>query len=828
MSTDTATGLDPYRAWLNVQEVRRPLNAYQLLSIAPHEEDVEEIHHAGSMKRATLEAYRDDAPPEVWQQLHDELEQALEILLDPDKKRAYDLSLSRPPDTRKKNVVPPGAVTRDARGTSIPCGACGHENPAGRRFCSSCGQNMWEACFKCGTVSPVGEKYCGACGANLSAIVQEQIDQFHSDVAEVERMREEGRFDEAIALIGDMSRLEHPLLAQCVAHARQLIKDIAAERDQELLAAEEHFTVAKELFEQGDYEAAVAEGLQVAEPLRSEPFRELLYKAEHTRDEVAALDAEIRRAMESSHGNGLLGKVERLLEIKPDHLVARQAAQLLGARLCEAGTARLKKHQYDDALRLLDQMPRRTRSARAQKLHELASELAWLSWDLQKAPAVTPPLLGVAERLRKLAPGDPRGAKVKEELNRRLQIVSSEVRRTALPWAAAPEKPHLGFPTKWLVGFQRIKPSDNLDIAPLLEMPGRFAVACGVALQAASAAAIRVNFMPPDHGTMLSRVSRIIRKRPIRTAWGIDLGAAGLKAVKLTADASKPHVTIEECEALDHPKILSQAANDIEEGQIVQQTLRAFLDKHRLHGERVGVSLSSRLVLHRHLSLPPGDTKSLAKAVQFEAGHLVPHPLDQLVWGYQLLDNLHGGHPSEDQRTAILVAAKRDLVNKHLDRFERENVPVDMVQVDSIALYNLLAHEFYAVDEPDALAPNPERLTALLEIGHDSSVMVITGPQRVWFRNFGLGGNTFTRALVQEFNVTFAEAETMKRDLLAAPRFSRAATALQPVLDDLVAEIHRSIESFQKGSQRGFVTQLMGAGGGFQLHGLLRHLCCGR
>ncbi len=834
MATDMATGFDPYRAWLNVHEVRRPLNAYQLLGLSADEEDPEEIHNAGSMKRASLEAYRNDAPPEIWQQLYDELEQAIEILLDPDKKRAYDHNLNQPSDGRKQQIIPPGAVTRDSRGTTLVCGHCGAVNPAGRRFCGNCGKNLWEACVNCGTVSPVGERFCGACGGDLTAMVQEQIDRFDADMLDVGRLRSESRFDEAISLLGGMSRVDHPLLAGHAAKARQTIKEIAAERDERLRGAEELHATAQQYFDERNYKAAVEAARRVAEPLRSEALEELLSKAEQTYTELTALDADLRKAVESKQGNGLLTKIERLLEIKPDHAQALKAARVLSEKLYKVGAARLKQFRYDEALKVLDQIPASTLTPQTQRLHDLASELSWLSWDLQKAPVVTPALLSVAERLHKRAPGDPRAGKLLEELQRRIKRVDSEIRRTPLPWAAVPEKTYLGYPVSWLTGFERIQPKEKFDSSRLVEMPGRFAVACGLALQAVGAASVRVNLMPKDHGNMLSRVSRIIRKWPIHTAWGLDLGAAGLKAVKLTADNNESHVILEECEAIEHKKVLSQAANEIEEGRILGETLKMFLDKHPLRGERIAVAVSGRLVLGRHLVLPPGDPKALARAVEFEASHQIPHPLDQLVWGYEKLDEMHGGQPSEEARQVLLLAAKRDVLEKQLARFERFNLPVDVVQADSLALYNFFAHEFFSGaaddsrEESNGWPLDPDQLTAVLEVGHDSTDIVVAGPNTVWFRNLGLGGHAFTRALVQEFQFTFAEAEKVKRDPFSTPSLGRICQALQSVMGELATEIHRSFESFERTEQRGKVTRVMGCGGGFQLHGLLRFLQTGR
>ena len=49
------------------------------------------------------------------------------------------------------------------------CGSCGAENPAGFKFCGSCGTALGApGCPSCGFVNPAGQHFCGQCGTRLS------------------------------------------------------------------------------------------------------------------------------------------------------------------------------------------------------------------------------------------------------------------------------------------------------------------------------------------------------------------------------------------------------------------------------------------------------------------------------------------------------------------------------------------------------------------------------------------------------------------------------------------------------------------------------------
>jgi class 3 adenylate cyclase len=51
----------------------------------------------------------------------------------------------------------------------VNCPNCGAENPAGQRFCGSCGTALAQTCGSCGTANPPGQRFCGNCGTALGA-----------------------------------------------------------------------------------------------------------------------------------------------------------------------------------------------------------------------------------------------------------------------------------------------------------------------------------------------------------------------------------------------------------------------------------------------------------------------------------------------------------------------------------------------------------------------------------------------------------------------------------------------------------------------------------
>ena len=54
--------------------------------------------------------------------------------------------------------------------STVSCPNCGTENPAGQRFCGSCGTALAQTCASCGAANPPGQRFCGNCGTALGAV----------------------------------------------------------------------------------------------------------------------------------------------------------------------------------------------------------------------------------------------------------------------------------------------------------------------------------------------------------------------------------------------------------------------------------------------------------------------------------------------------------------------------------------------------------------------------------------------------------------------------------------------------------------------------------
>jgi type IV pilus assembly protein PilM len=714
----------------------------------------------------------------------------------------------------------------------LHCPHCTTTNAPQRKFCSKCGAALWEPCLQCGELSAAGETYCGACGANLPEIAAAQVELAKADLSTAAEMKSAFRFQEATGLLTRISKKDHPRLAEYAARAKELISQIAAEKRERRLVAEEACQRAQRCLAASDYDGAARLIDNVPLPLQNDEMRLMRTQIAEQQQNVNTLTEELQTAVQQKRLLELPALVERLLALKPDHNYARSVAAQVQKRLVAAAKKMLAEHRYDQALRLLDQISAPTNVAEFQQLRRQATELAWLDWDLRNGPVIDDTLVAVADRLRRLAPDNASAVRLCSELQHRVQPVKDSRRDQPLPWARPPEQTPLGFPVEWLTGFRRVVCSETLDTSDLLRHPGRFAVACGLALTGIEQAALHINLLPGQEPGMLHRFKRLMQSKHARSAWGIDLGASSLKAVRLSWDGAKQQAVIESAVLIEHAKVLGHAANNAEEERLVAETLKAFLGSRQIKNERICVGLPGRMVLSRQIDLPPVTLAKAPKLVQFEASHQFPVPLDQLAWDYQLLDpspNLTAAPktPDEKHRQALLIAVRRTVARPIVDALQRLNVRVDLLQPDFLALHNFLAYDCLA-SPGDSPSGEAYSVVAAVDIGSDVTNVMVSSPCSVWFRTCGVAGHSFTRALVKEFNLTVAQAEQRKCEPESVERLGDLYDTLSPVFDDLLQEVRRSLSVYAEVQPNRPVQCILGIGGGFSLHGLFRYLRCGR
>jgi type IV pilus assembly protein PilM len=298
--------------------------------------------------------------------------------------------------------------------------------------------------------------------------------------------------------------------------------------------------------------------------------------------------------------------------------------------------------------------------------------------------------------------------------------------------------------------------------------------------------------------------------------WAIDIGNNSLKALQLSAESGV--VEVIGFDNIQHGKILTgSGVGAAERDELIALSLRRFVNQNDLGKDDIVVSVPSQNSFARFVSLPPVESKRIPEIVKFEAVQQIPFDINDVQWDWQLMTETE----SSETRVGIF-AIENEVVSSALEHFSRENVEVGYVQMAPMALYNYVLY-----DRPDLVTSTSDKqgqAIVVLNIGAENTDLVVCTGSTVWQRCILIGGNAFTRAIVDTFKLNFEKAEKLKRTAPMSKYARQIFQAMKPVFTDLASEVQRSLGFYTSSNPNTKLSKIIALGGGTKLRGLLKYL----
>ena len=289
--------------------------------------------------------------------------------------------------------------------------------------------------------------------------------------------------------------------------------------------------------------------------------------------------------------------------------------------------------------------------------------------------------------------------------------------------------------------------------------------------------------------------------------WGMEVGAGGIKAVKLVLDGE--NVRVADFAVVPHKRVLSTP--DLNQDDAIRLALGAFVNQYDLSKARVAVSVPGHAAFARFAKLPPVEPKQIPKIVQFEAEQQIPFSLEEVEWDFQTFRS-----PDSPDVEVGIFAATKERIRQQLQLYDDFGIVPDIVTLSPIAAYNALAYDLVF----DERTPG----TVIVDVGTTSTDLIIAEAGRVWVRTFPFGGHNFTQEIVDKFSVSYAKAEKIKREVQQSKAARHVLQALRPVFSDLGQEIQRSIGYYQSLHSDSDLQRVIGVGATFELQGIRKAL----
>lgn len=284
---------------------------------------------------------------------------------------------------------------------------------------------------------------------------------------------------------------------------------------------------------------------------------------------------------------------------------------------------------------------------------------------------------------------------------------------------------------------------------------------------------------------------------------GLDIGSSYLKLVELKE--KKGSYELEAFDILPLPPELIVEGSIIDSLRLVE-TIKELLKKTKVKAKNTAIGIAGHAsVIIRRISLPEMSEEELGESIKFEAEQYVPFDVEDVNIDFQILG------PQEDpgQMDVMLVAVKKDVINEYVSVVKEAGLTPIVVDVNAFALGNT-----YEINYEMSL----DRNVALVNIGASSiNLNVLKGGVSVFTRDSAMGTNLHTEAIQKEFNVSYEDAERIKRGEQVAEAKAGAediSAVMASSSEDILEEISRSVDYFRSTSFHEDVNEIVISGGG--------------
>lgn len=281
---------------------------------------------------------------------------------------------------------------------------------------------------------------------------------------------------------------------------------------------------------------------------------------------------------------------------------------------------------------------------------------------------------------------------------------------------------------------------------------------------------------------------------------GLDIGSSYIKVAQLKD--IKGGYELELFDMLPIPPDLVVEGSIIDSFRL-KDSLKELIRKAniKIKDAVIGIAGHSSVIIKR-ISLPEMSEEDLSESIKFEAEQYVPFDIEDVNLDFQIL----GPKEEAGQMDVILVAVKKDVVNEYVSVVKEAGLNPVIVDVNSFALENL--HEVnYEIE--------PEKNVAIVNIGANTiNINILKGGISVFTRDSAVGSNIHTEALQREFNLTYENAERIKRgEPLENVSQEDAFFVIESTSEEIIGEVNRSFEYFRSTTQQTDIHEVILSGG---------------
>jgi type IV pilus assembly protein PilM len=283
--------------------------------------------------------------------------------------------------------------------------------------------------------------------------------------------------------------------------------------------------------------------------------------------------------------------------------------------------------------------------------------------------------------------------------------------------------------------------------------------------------------------------------------FAIDFGARSIKVAKV-------HKVSDGYE-LDNYGITLSPEGAIANGEIfnpivVADVLIELLKDSGIRDRKAIIAITGQKVIIREIILPLMEDKELMAGVMWEAPKYVPYDLDESIIDAEKVDEF--------------VEKPNTIIQPYMEVLKKIRIIPKIVDVVSSA--NIRIFENNLTDKKEE-EKEGTLIDIILSIGASSTILTLVEKGNLKFtRNILIGGNDITKAIAKSLNLSFDEAEKLKREtkIVLGPEAEEekrieSEKIIVKILNQITKEVRKSLSYYKTQSQKVKYNKMILSGG---------------
>ncbi len=221
---------------------------------------------------------------------------------------------------------------------------------------------------------------------------------------------------------------------------------------------------------------------------------------------------------------------------------------------------------------------------------------------------------------------------------------------------------------------------------------------------------------------------------------GLDIGSYSIKAIEIVN-------TFKSYEIVKFYETVIPFLEGVPLDAVLPVCMEQLFRENDLQADRILTAMPGQFISSRIIPFNFSDPRKIESSVMMELEDFVPFNMDDMIVNHQILGTLGG------KTLTLAVMTRKTYLRNFLDNLGRIQIDPKLVDVDSLAFYNLSSH----------IQVEPGKCYAIVDIGHEkTSVCIVRDGLLRMFRSINLGGRYITEFLSRDLEISFHDAQRAK------------------------------------------------------------------